>query len=125
MRQTRFNSHNLNAISIYFSRSHSRQYEVNSLLNEPASTPTPSEMLIPDLYLADQAALSETSVIECEIAARNTRKCQSCHMFTVESTTTTKNNLLTFFLSKYLNLFLQVVIPNQRPYIHGEAVKFY
>lgn len=39
-----------------------------------ASTPTPSEMLIPDLYLADQAALSETSVIECEIAARNTRK---------------------------------------------------
>ena len=39
-----------------------------------ASTPTPSEVLIPDLYLADQAALSETSVIECEIASRNTRK---------------------------------------------------
>lgn len=38
-----------------------------------ASTPTPSEVLIPDLYLADQAALSETSIIECEIASRNLR----------------------------------------------------
>lgn len=40
----------------------------------PADTPTPSEVLIPDLYLADQASLSVTSVIECEIASRNTRK---------------------------------------------------
>lgn len=52
-------------------RSHSRQYEANSLLNMSSSTPTPSEILIPDLYLADQAALSATSVIECEIASRN------------------------------------------------------
>lgn len=38
-----------------------------------SNTPTPSDMLIPDLYLADRA-LSETSVIECEIASRNIRK---------------------------------------------------
>lgn len=67
-------SHNLCATLFY--RSHSRQYEVNSLLNMHVSspTPTPTDVLIPDLYLTDQAALSETSIIECEIASQNTRK---------------------------------------------------
>lgn len=40
----------------------------------PPSTPTPSEMFIPELYLADQTMLSATSVIECEIASRNLRR---------------------------------------------------
>ncbi|XP_031625338.1 uncharacterized protein LOC116342012 [Contarinia nasturtii] len=56
------------------SRSHSRQYEQNSLLNIASSTPTPSEILLPELYLTDPASLSTTNIIECEIASRTQRR---------------------------------------------------
>lgn len=55
-------------------RSHSRQYEQNSLLNMASTTPTPSEILIPDLYLSDQVALASATDIECEISSRSLRK---------------------------------------------------
>lgn len=80
-----------------------------------ANTPTPSEMLIPDLYLADQAALSETSVIECEIASRNSRKLRA----------KAKSNV--FELGSPMRMvvvFSQVVILSQQLYIRGEVVKF-
>lgn len=37
-------------------------------------TPTPPEILIPDLYMIDQVGLAEASVIECEVASRTSRK---------------------------------------------------
>lgn len=40
----------------------------------PTCTPTPSEMLIPELYLIDREALTTASIIECEIASRTQRK---------------------------------------------------
>ncbi|XP_055317756.1 uncharacterized protein LOC129576557 isoform X2 [Sitodiplosis mosellana] len=55
------------------SRCHSRQCEQNSLLNMPTCTPTPSEMLIPELYLTDREALA-ASIIECEISSRTQRR---------------------------------------------------
>lgn len=67
------NETNLFSVSIAC-RSHSRQYEQNSLLNMTSSTPTPSEILIPDLYLSDQVALASATDIECEIASRSLRK---------------------------------------------------
>lgn len=40
----------------------------------PTCTPTPSEMLIPELYLTDREALATASIIECEISSRTQRK---------------------------------------------------
>lgn len=101
-------------------RSHSRQFEVNSLINLDASTPAPSEVLIPDLYLTDQAALSETSVIECAIASRNTRKSKA-----MPEKFSEKTDSLSFIRLFYSCIWNQVVILNRRQCIHGEVVKFY
>lgn len=94
-------------------RSQSRQYEANSLLNMPSCTPTPSEMLIPELYLADQAGLSAASIIECEIASRNNiRKIEPIEL---------KLNvqMIEFCCCS------KVVIQNQQLCIPGEAAKFF
>lgn len=40
----------------------------------PTGTSTPSEILIPALYMNDQAPKATTSIIECELSSRAQRE---------------------------------------------------
>lgn len=59
------------------------QSEQNVWLFANTNTPTPSEILIPDLYLGDNQLMPE-DVIVCAISSRNARKYFAFHFDTLD-----------------------------------------